>query len=48
VNDMPAQRLLAELFPRHRIIGIPNTREILLGGGNIACITSPQYAAQTR
>ena len=47
-NDLPAQRLLAELFPKHRIIGIPNTREILLGGGNIACITSPQYAAQLR
>jgi agmatine deiminase len=48
VNDLPAQQLLAELFPHHRIIGIPNTREILLGGGNIACITSPQYAAQPR
>ena len=47
-NDQPAQRLLAELFPRHRIVGIADTREILLGGGNIACITSPQYAAQRR
>jgi len=43
-NDRAAQAKLAELFPRHRIVGIPNTREILLGGGNIACITSPQYA----
>lgn len=45
-NDQPAQALLRELFPQHRIIGIANTREILLGGGNIACITSPQYAPQ--
>jgi len=47
-NDEQAQRVLAELFPLHRVIGIPNTREILLGGGNIACITSPQYAAPRR
>jgi len=47
-NDLPAQQLLADLFPKHRVIGIPNTREILLGGGNIACITSPQYAATPR
>jgi len=47
-NDEKAQRLLADLFPTHRIIGIANTREILLGGGNIACITSPQYAAVNR
>jgi agmatine deiminase len=37
---------LAELFPQQRIIGIENSREILLGGGNVACITMPQYAAQ--
>jgi agmatine deiminase len=42
--DKPAQKKLAELFPDRRIIGIPNAREILLGGGNVACITQPQYA----
>jgi len=42
-NDIKAKNLLAELFPNHKIIGIPNSREILLGGGNVACITSPQY-----
>jgi agmatine deiminase len=47
VNDRPAQELLANLFPHHRIVGIPNSREILLGGGNVACITSPQYAGKT-
>ena len=39
---------LAELFPKHRILGIDNSREILLGGGNVACITMPQYAAPKR
>ena len=46
--DRVAQATLAELFPKHRIIGIENSREILLGGGNVACITMPQYAAPKR
>ena len=37
-SDAAAMRLLRKLFPRRRIIGIP-AREILLGGGNIHCIT---------
>ncbi|BBP84431.1 putative agmatine deiminase [Pseudomonas tohonis] len=44
-HDQAAGAVLAELFPRHRIVGIENSREILLGGGNVACITMPQYAA---
>jgi agmatine deiminase len=32
------------LFPQHNIVGIEHSREILLGGGNVACITMPQYA----
>ncbi|WP_355661143.1 agmatine deiminase [Halomonas salifodinae] len=47
-NDRVALATLAELFPRHRVVGIENSREILLGGGNIACITMPQYAAPRR
>ncbi|CAN7531152.1 agmatine deiminase [Pseudomonas sp. LjRoot277] len=43
-NDQAAQATLAELFPQHKIVGIENSREILLGGGNVACITMPQYA----
>ncbi|NWO55042.1 agmatine deiminase [Chromohalobacter israelensis] len=46
-SDRVAQATLAELFPRHRIVGIESSREILLGGGNVACITMPQYAAPT-
>ena len=41
--DQPAQQLLSKLFPNREVIGIKNAREILLGGGNIACITQPQY-----
>jgi agmatine deiminase len=36
--DPAAMRTLKRLFPRRRVIGVP-TREILLGGGNIHCIT---------
>jgi hypothetical protein len=43
-NDQVAMATLAELFPQHKIVGIENSREILLGGGNVACITMPQYA----
>lgn len=44
-HDQPAQDKLAELFPDRRVIAVKNAREILLGGGNVACITQPQYAA---
>ena len=38
VIDGEAQRILEEIFPEHTVIGVP-AREILLGGGNIHCIT---------
>lgn len=37
-TDAQALRELGQIFPRHEVIGVP-TREILLGGGNIHCIT---------
>jgi agmatine deiminase len=40
-TDEEAMTVLARLFPERRIIGIP-AREILLGGGNIHCITQQQ------
>ena len=37
-RDGAAMRKLRELFPRREVVGVP-AREILLGGGNIHCIT---------
>ena len=37
-RDRAAAEKLRSLFPRRRVIGVP-AREILLGGGNIHCIT---------
>lgn len=40
-QDAPAQALLAKLFPGRKIRTVPG-REILLGGGNIHCITQQE------
>lgn len=40
-TDEPARAVLARLFPEREIVMIP-AREILLGGGNIHCITQQQ------
>jgi agmatine deiminase len=40
-RDGQAADILAKLFPGRRIIGVPG-REILLGGGNVHCITQQQ------
>ncbi len=40
-TDRAAKATLAKLFPRRKVIGVPS-REILLGGGNIHCITQQQ------
>jgi agmatine deiminase len=37
-RDAAALRTLKKLFPKRRVVGVA-TREILLGGGNIHCIT---------
>jgi agmatine deiminase len=37
-RDAAAARTLKRLFPTRKVVGVP-TREILLGGGNIHCIT---------
>lgn len=42
-NDERAANVLADAFPRHRVVQVPG-REILLGGGNLHCITQQQVA----
>ncbi|MGL6261501.1 agmatine deiminase [Vibrio sp. WXL210] len=37
-NDIKAQAVLENAFPEHTVVGV-SAREILLGGGNIHCIT---------
>ena len=43
-TDRAAAARLRRLFPKRRIVGVP-TREVLLGGGNIHCITQQVPAA---
>lgn len=40
-NDNVAAATLQKLFPDHRVVTVPS-REILLGGGNVHCITQQQ------
>ncbi len=40
-NDLIAAQILANAFPAHRVVTVPG-REILLGGGNVHCITQQQ------
>lgn len=48
-HDRHALRTLARIFPKRRVIGV-RAREILLGGGNIHCITQqvPSGAAPVK
>ncbi|CAJ1944282.1 unnamed protein product [Sphenostylis stenocarpa] len=42
--DDEAIRVLSNAFPHHEVVGIEGSREIVLGGGNIHCITQQQPA----
>ncbi len=40
-NDQVAIDILSKVFPQHQVVTVPG-REILLGGGNVHCITQQQ------
>ncbi|KAL2338256.1 hypothetical protein Fmac_012702 [Flemingia macrophylla] len=42
--DDEAVRVLSKTFPHHEVVGIEGSREIVLAGGNIHCITQQQPA----
>jgi agmatine deiminase len=46
-RDAAALRKLRTLFPGREVVGVPG-REILLGGGNVHCITQQVPVARTR
>jgi agmatine deiminase len=46
-RDAAALRRIARIFPERKVVGVP-AREILLGGGNIHCITQQIPAARRR
>ena len=47
-NDQNAIDTLQKVFPDRKVVGIKNAREILLGGGNVHCITQQQPSAKSK
>jgi len=46
-NDSVAKATLEKVFPERQVVTVPG-REIVLGGGNVHCITQQQPAARPR
>jgi agmatine deiminase len=46
-TDRAAMSRLKRVFPQRRVVGVP-AREVLLGGGNIHCITQQVPAAAVK
>jgi agmatine deiminase len=46
-RDRDALRKLRDLFPKREVVGVPG-REILLGGGNVHCVTQQVPLARDR
>ena len=46
-RDRDAMRKLKDLFPKHEVVAVPG-REILLGGGNVHCVTQQVPLARDR
>jgi agmatine deiminase len=46
-TDAKAISRLKRIFPERKVVAVPG-RQILLGGGNIHCITQQVPAAKTR
>jgi agmatine deiminase len=46
-RDRDALRKLQDLFPKREVVGVPG-RELLLGGGNVHCVTQQVPLARDR
>jgi agmatine deiminase len=46
-RDGDARAKLKQLFPKREVVGVPG-REILLGGGNVHCVTQQVPLARDR
>jgi agmatine deiminase len=47
-HDAAALQILQSLMPDRKVVGIASGREIILGGGNVHCITQQQPSARSK